>query len=176
MLNLPQIDALRRTDPLLSESLARLVDAINSVAKQTNTDPTNPVDSPPQLTELSVTAADGIFDIKIIDANATQRGIFYFAEYSANVSFAEPITVFMGPTRNLRIQLGNQTLYWRAYSQYLGSNPSTPIYFGAPTAVVGGGVAGPTQQTSAGTGGGGSGVTSDGGGGGFGERTRTVQF
>ena len=38
----------------------------------------------------------------------------------------------MGASRNLYSQLGNQTLYWRAYSQYVGSLPSAPITFGSP--------------------------------------------
>jgi len=47
---------------------------------------------------------------------------------------------FLGSSRNLRLALGNQTLYWRAYSQYLGSDPSGPVTFGTPaTAVIGGG-------------------------------------
>jgi hypothetical protein len=54
----------------------------------------------------------------------------------------------------LRLSIGNQTLYWRAYSQYLGSEPSAPVTFGTPaTAVTGGGAAaGPQLQSSSGSG------------------------
>jgi hypothetical protein len=59
----------------------------------------------------------------------------------------------MGASRNLYTQLGNQTLYWRAYSQYIGSMPSAPVSFGSPpTAVVGGGTAGPAPLPSTGSG------------------------
>jgi len=44
-------------------------------------------------------------------------------------------------------------LYWRAYSQYIGSLPSTPVTFGSPpTAVPGGGASGPAPQPSTGSG------------------------
>jgi hypothetical protein len=59
----------------------------------------------------------------------------------------------MGASRNLYVQLGNQTLYWRAYSQYIGSLPSTPVSFGAPPiAVTGGGSSGPAPLPSSGSG------------------------
>jgi hypothetical protein len=53
----------------------------------------------------------------------------------------------------LYVQLGNQTLFWRAYSQYIGSLPSAPITFGAPpVAVAGGGSTGPAPLPSTGSG------------------------
>jgi hypothetical protein len=59
----------------------------------------------------------------------------------------------LGASRNLYIQLGNQTLYWRGFSQYIGSAASAPRTFGSPpTAVVGGGATGPTPQPSTGSG------------------------
>ena len=59
----------------------------------------------------------------------------------------------MGASRNLYLQLGNQTLYWRAYSQYIGSSPSAPVPFGGPPiAVIGGGSSGPPPFASAGSG------------------------
>src|SRR5260370_10343514 len=59
----------------------------------------------------------------------------------------------MGASRNMYVQLGNQTLYWRAYSQYIGSLPSAPVSFGAPPiAVAGGGATGPAPLPSSGSG------------------------
>jgi hypothetical protein len=60
---------------------------------------------------------------------------------------------FLGASRNLYVQLGNQTLFWRAYSQYIGSLPSSPVTFGTPPiAVTGGGASGPAPQASQGSG------------------------
>jgi len=51
------------------------------------------------------------------------------------------------------VQLGNQTLYWRAYSQFVGSLASVPVTVGSPaTAVVGGGTSGPAPLPSSGSG------------------------
>jgi len=56
--------------------------------------------------------------------SSVHRGIFYFAESDVTPAFSRPRVHFLGSSRNLRVALGNQTLYWRAYSQYLGSDPS----------------------------------------------------
>ena len=59
----------------------------------------------------------------------------------------------MGASRNQYLQLGNQTLYWRVYSQYIGSLPSAPVAFGSPPiAVAGGGSSGPAPLPSTGSG------------------------
>lgn len=158
MLLIPQLEELRQRDPVMYEICKKMVGAINSTARQVNVDPVNPIERPTAIDSLSVTAADGIFDIQITDTSDVRRGIWYFAEYSADSGFSDAKVVLMGPSRNHRVQLGNLTLYWRAYSQYLGSDASDPVMFGAPTAVVGGGtLAGPTPQTSTGTGSGGTG-------------------
>jgi hypothetical protein len=79
--------------------------------------------------------------------------LFYFAESDATPGFTTPRVYFLGSSRNLYVQLGNQTLYWRAYSQYVGSSPSAPVTFGTPaTAVTGGGSSGPTPLPSGGSG------------------------
>jgi hypothetical protein len=103
-----------------------------------------------------VTASQGIFDIRIFDGSSVSRGINYFVEYSVTPQFTEAIPIDLGTSRCHRCFLGNLTLYWRGYSQYLGSQPSDAVYFGsstAPTAVVGGGsITGPTPQPSTGSG------------------------
>ena len=98
-------------------------------------------------------ASNGWFDIAITDPSDSRPGLFYFAESDVTPAFSSPRVYFLGASRNLYVQLGNQTLYWRGFSQYIGSQPSTPVNFGTPaTAVVGGGASGPTPQTSTGSG------------------------
>ncbi len=153
MLKIPQIAVLKGRDPYLYESLTRIVDAVNALGRGVGVDPVGSVPAPASIGGVSVVAANGTFDIAITDNSAVRRGIFYFAEYDTSPDFPRPVVVFLGPSRNKRVTLGNLTLYWRAYSQYLGSAPSPPVTFGAPpTAVVGGGAAGPALQASSGSG------------------------
>jgi hypothetical protein len=130
------------------------VNAVNSLGRATGVDPSGTIAAPAPIGSLSVIAADGIFDLAITDNSAVNRGIFYFAESDTSPAFSKPRVHFMGSSRNLRLALGNRTLYWRAYSQYLGSDPSGPVTFGTPpSAVAGGGTAaGPQLQASTGSG------------------------
>jgi len=91
--------------------------------------------------------------MSVADPSAARPGLFYFAESDTTPAFSAPRVYFMGASRNLYVQLGNQTLYWRAYSQYIGSLPSAPVSFGAPPiAVAGGGATGPAPLPSSGSG------------------------
>jgi hypothetical protein len=154
MLNIPQLAQIKGRDPYLYEALNQVVGAVNSLGRATGVDPSGSITAPAQIGSVSVVAADGIFDVAITDNSAVNRGIFYFAESDTSANFTAPRVHFLGSSRNLRISLGNQTLYWRAYSQYIGSQPSPPVAFGSPpTAVVGGGTAsGPALQPSSGSG------------------------
>lgn len=159
MLQLPTLRKIQQRDAYTYEALHTLLLAFNSLALALGIDPTLSVISPTpaNIGSLNVTAAEGIFDIAIVDKSPKQGLIFYFLEYDIDVNFPSPIVVFMGPSRNLRAGWGDQTLYFRAYSQYLGSSVSKPVTFGnPPTAVVGGGSAGtailPSQGTGAATG------------------------
>ncbi len=154
MLKIGQLAQIKSESPYVYEALTQIVNGVNSLGRATGVDPSGTISPPSPIGSLNVTAADGIFDLAITDNSTVNRGIFYFAESDTTPSFASPYVHFLGSSRNLRIAMGNQTLYWRAYSQYLGSDPSEPITFGTPaTAVVGGGAAtGPTLQASTGSG------------------------
>ncbi len=153
MLKIPNLAALK-SDPYLYEALTRIVAAINQLGKSTGADPSGSVTPPPNIGSVTVTAQDGVFEIAIVDKSPITRPINYFVEYDTTANFDAPKVVPLGPTRNARMFLGNLTLYWRAYSQYVGSNPSNPVTFGTPpTAVPGGGtLSGPAQQPSQGSG------------------------
>jgi len=165
MLNIPQLAQIRGRDPYLYEALRRVVGAVNALGRATGVEPANSLEPPGPIGALSVLAADGIFDVALIDNSAVHRGIFYFAEFDSSPDFIAPRVCFLGSSRNLRLALGNQPLYWRAYSQYIGSMPSAPVSFGSPpTAVAGGGLSGPALQPSSGSGS----ATAQQGGSGFG--------
>ena len=153
MLKIGQLAQIKGDSPYVYEALTQLVNGVNAVGRATGVDPSGSIAAPSPIGSLKVTAADGIFDLAITDNSTLNRGIFYFAESDTTPAFNQPYVHFMGSSRNLRISLGNQTLYWRGFSQYIGSMPSSPLTFGSPpTAVVGGGAAGPTPQPSKGSG------------------------
>ncbi|HXP78299.1 MAG TPA: hypothetical protein VN976_00195 [Verrucomicrobiae bacterium] len=171
MLKIGQLAQIKSDSPYVYEALTQLVNGVNAVGRATGVDPSGSIAVPSPIGSLNVTAADGIFDLALTDNSTLNRGIFYFAESDTTPAFAQPYVHFLGSSRNLRISMGNQTLYWRAYSQYLGSETSEPVTFGSPpTAVTGGGTAaGPALQPSNGSG------TASGseGGSGFGQVTQS---
>ncbi|HEY2460440.1 MAG TPA: hypothetical protein VGI16_06520 [Candidatus Acidoferrum sp.] len=153
MLTVAQLAPLRDRDPYLYETLTKIVSAVNATGQRAGVDPSTPAPAPSPIAAISVQASNGWFDISITDPSDSRPGLFYFAESDTTPAFSAPRVYFMGASRNLYVQLGNQTLYWRGYSQYIGSQTSAPISFGAPaTAVVGGGASGPAPQASSGSG------------------------
>ena len=153
MLTVAQLAPLKDRDPYLYETLVKIVSAVNATSQRSGVDPATPSPAPSPVASISVLASNGWFDIAITDPSDSRPGLFYFAESDTTPAFAAPRVYFMGASRNLYVQLGNQTLFWRAYSQYIGSLPSAPITFGSPPAAVnGGGASGPAPQPSTGSG------------------------
>src|SRR5207253_3159090 len=99
--------------------------------------------------------------VTISDNNAIQRGINYFIEHDTDPNFTNPQVEDLHASRQKTLSLpamdddGNpQPRYVRVYSQYKGSPPSAPIYFGGntPTPVNPGGTAKLTLLRSTGSG------------------------
>lgn len=153
MLTISQLAPIRDRDPYLYETLTKIVSAVNATGQSAGVDSSTPAPAPSAIASITVQASNGWFDVSIADPSDMRPGLFYFAESDTTPAFAAPRVYFLGASRNLYVQLGNQTLYWRAYSQYVGSQPSAPIAFGTPPiAVVGGGASGPAPLPSAGSG------------------------
>src|SRR5580700_5602350 len=143
MLTVAQLAPLKDRDPYLYETLTKIVSAVNSASQAAGVDSSTPSPAPTSIASITVQASNGWFDVSITDPSDARPGLFYFAESDTTPSFSAPRVYFLGASRNLYVQLGNQTLYWRGFSQYIGS---------PPTAVVGGGASGPTPQPSTGSG------------------------
>jgi len=153
MLTVAQLAPLKDRDPYLYETLTKIVSAVNAASTNAGVDPATPSPAPTPIASVQVQAANGWFDLAITDPGAARPGLFYFAESDVTPAFSAPRVYFLGASRNLYVQLGNQTLYWRAYSQYIGSQASAPVSFGMPpAAVVGGGASGPAPLPSSGSG------------------------
>lgn len=169
-LNISNIEKIRQSNPLLAEALESIAQQVAHVADQTTATlhASTPAPAPPA--SINVVASGGVHEISITDNDPnTQRGINYFAEYSLSPSFAQAYTLDMGQARNLRVNLGNQTLFWRAKRGYPTGPASDPVYLGTegqPLAVVGGGATtGPAPLASQGAG---TSQGANGGDGGFG--------
>jgi hypothetical protein len=153
MLTVAQLAPIKDRDPYLYETLTKIVSSVNATSQAAGVDPSTPAPAPTAVASINVQASNGWFDISVTDPSNARPGLFYFAESDTTPAFNSPRVYFMGASRNLYLQLGNQTLYWRAYSQYVGSLPSSPITFGSPpTAVTGGGTTGPAPLPSSGSG------------------------
>lgn len=143
---LPNMDHLRVKDPKLYETI-RVI--------QRNMNPSQQP-APPQVSGITVTAANGFFTVTLTDNGQVKAGIHYFIEYSTTNGFQQPVVIDNGASRTLVVNLGNQTLFWRAYSQYIFpfSPPSSPVTFGGstPTGVAGGGAVAPPAVSSTGSG------------------------
>jgi hypothetical protein len=155
--NIANLEKIRQENPLLAEALESISLGVGAVADQTNAMIHGNTAAPAGPSSLTVTAAGGIFDGAIEDSSPVTRGINYFVEISDNSSFVKPRVLDLGQSRNFRENLGNQTLYFRAYSSYPTSARSPAVYHGGsesnPTAVVGGGATtGPVLSPSQGSG------------------------
>jgi len=132
---------------------ARLYEALSDVdaqqqtiAQQTNTDPTGQPLPPPAIDGLTVTGQNGHFHAQIQHGGEFYRGVQYHLEYADNPSFHKPHTIDMGASREHTVSLGNGTYYWRAHAAYASSPGGPPAYHGgahSPQPVSGGGIVGP---------------------------------
>ena len=147
---------LLENHPQIAEAFDDVLKHLKNTQEQVNVSPDGQMEPPPAPSQLHVTAAHGIFDIKIDDHNPVNRGINYFVEYSKSPSFNAPTTIDLGSSRNHRAFLGNQALHWRAHSSYPTSPRSAPVYHGTsvnPHRVErGGAITGPDLLPSSGSG------------------------
>lgn len=134
----------------LSEALRILQDGINNLGSHVSVDPAGTIPAPPIPQALTVkTNGTGLVHAVLSDSNPINKNLHYFLEYATEPTFSQPHVVHLGPSRTMSPILlpyqddnGNpQSFYFRAYSQYQGSTPSKPIYYGGvtPTAVNPGG-------------------------------------
>ena len=132
--NLSYIQTIPVFGSRLVETLKAMIKQTNNVATQVNGSPSGQeTPPPPAVNALTVTAGGGIAHVQITDNNAIYRGISYHVQYSPDPGFSAPVTVPMGPSRDIRIPVGSQPLYYRAFSDYPTSAPSAPAYHGGAT-------------------------------------------
>lgn len=141
----------------LKEAFSTTESLITNLAVQGGLNPSVPVQPPPNIQSLDVSAQNGHFQVAIQDqSTGVSRQNQYFIEHADNPSFVNAHMVPLGQSRNANLFLGNVTRYFRAYSALPASGPSQHVYHGsaqAPVAVSGGGsVGGPAFLASQGSG------------------------
>lgn len=132
-LALADLQHLNTLDPSgrLLKIVQQLQHGLNNAAEQVNASPVGSTEAPPQISAIAVVPkGGGVHQVTIQDNNPVNRGIAYFAEYSADANFSTFTTVPMGPSRQIDVPAGTGNLNWRGYSAYPTSPPSAPIYHG----------------------------------------------
>lgn len=131
----PNVQALRNMPNwgrYIFEAFRNIQKQLSNTSVQTNSSLTGSQSAPPpQINAINVTASGGVAHVQITDNNQNlYRGVTYHVQYSTDPGFANPITHHMGPSRDARIPVGTQPIYYRAFSDYPTSEASVPVYHG----------------------------------------------
>jgi hypothetical protein len=127
--------------------LQRIIDAVNSVAKNLGSAAVGKLDPPPPIQSIAVqgvqsgntiTAPSEILHWTMNHTQEVQKGIHYFSEIDTNPNFSQPHVIHHGTSRSGFLTLPTlqndgktqNTYYLRSYSQYPGSDPQKPTVLG----------------------------------------------
>lgn len=139
---------LKNDNPFLGNYLETMFDAVNVALNHMGIDIKGKQQPPAPIASLNVASGSDHVHVTINDPSTLNKNVQYMVEYSVgDPSFAQPHVEDLGASRGRVIALpaktalgATQTYYFRAYSQYAGSDPQTKkAYFGslgAPTAVT----------------------------------------
>lgn len=139
---------IKNENPFLGNYLEAMFDQVNVALNHMGIDIKGKQQPPPPIASLNVASGSDHVHVTINDPSAVSKNVQYLVEYSVgDPSFSQPHVEDLGSSRGRIIPLPaktgggvTQTYYFRAYSQYAGSDPQTKkAYFGslgAPTAVT----------------------------------------
>jgi hypothetical protein len=139
---------IKNTWPNLGTLLEVMFENLDVMANHLGMDTKGKVAAPPALAGLNVASGSDHVHVTITDTSQVKKNIQYFVEWSANdPTFANPHVEHLGASRGRVLALpakdgGGNTIsyYFRAYNQYLGSDPQTKRAYlgtaGSPTAVT----------------------------------------
>ena len=154
-----ELNMIAQKDPYLGTLLRRIIDGVNSTAKNASVSsvgkvpPPNPVDSVSvsgALANNALSVNGESLHLTLTHNQAVDKGVRYFTEVDTNPGFTQPHVIDHGTSRSVFATLPTknaagvtQTYYVRSYAQYHGSDPTKPTVFG--------GLNGPTPITMNGT-------------------------
>jgi hypothetical protein len=115
---------------LIVEALSDVQGMLQNLSNQTNASLKASSGSPPLSPDsVHVTASGGVAHVQIVDNGDFFRGKTYHVAVSPTPGFESPCTLYSGPSRDVRIPVGNQSLYYRVVADNGSvSAQSGPIY------------------------------------------------
>jgi hypothetical protein len=140
-------------NPLQANLIRRIIRGVTQTATNAGVSPVGQADAPPTIGSVNVKANVETVHVTISDAAPIRKGINYFVEADTDPNFTAPHVEDLGSSRGKFFTLPSKTdsgdaqpWYFRGYSQYPGSPPSRPVYFGglSPTSIT---LTGSTQLT-----------------------------
>ena len=155
---------VKNRDPHLGLLFESFIDSVNVALNHLGVNTTGKVEPPVALQGLNVAAGSDHVHVTLTDNSNVRKNLQYFVEWSANdPTFGNPHVEHLGASRGRVLALPakdghgtTQNYYFRAYSQYMGSDPQTKkAYYGTlgnPTAVTLTGSSALTLLPSAGSG------------------------
>lgn len=135
-----KLDGIPDFGSRLHELVSDLVSNQNQIAQQTNSSLTGTPAAPPAPQSMTATPTEVGHHISIAHDDDFYQGAVYHVESSESSSFTNPFPEYTGPSREINLATGSQNLYFRAFTSYINSANSTPVFHGGstPTPVKGG--------------------------------------
>jgi hypothetical protein len=123
---------------MIQEAFQDVQKQLSNTSTQTNASLSNGQNvAPPAVNAVKVTASGGVAHVQITDNNQNlYRGITYHVQYATDSAFSAPCNGPSGPSRDIRIPVGAQPLYYRVFSDYPTSPASAAVYHGGATPVA----------------------------------------
>lgn len=126
------------TDPVKRAALLDIQDGINKLSDHIAADPVGITSPPPVIQGVNVKVAGEMAHVTITDNNPLAKGARYFVETDTDPSFPQPLVHDFGSSRApspLQLPTNNDSgvlhnWYFRAYSQFPGSQPSPAVALG----------------------------------------------
>lgn len=141
---------------LIQEAFLDVQKQLGNASAQTNASlSSNQNVPPPQINAVNVTASGGVAHIQVTDNNQNiYRGITYHYHVAPASSPSSFVTLYSGPNRDARLNVGSSPLVYAVTSDYPTSPHSPPVYFGGsqPTIVAAAGTEQPPMPSGQGSG------------------------
>jgi hypothetical protein len=141
-----ELSYVTQKDALTGALFSRIMDAINTLAKNAGVAAVGKVSPPPPIDSINVqgiqsgdtvTCPSEILHWTLTHNQEIKKGIRYFSEIDTSPYFTKPHVIDHGTSRSAFLSLpakdgsGNtQTYYLRSYAQHPGSDPNKPTVLG----------------------------------------------